>query len=116
MKLLANENIPYESIFYLRDKGYDVLSVGMDFSGTKDSDIMKIAIDEERIILTFDRDYGELIFRLHYKPTKGVVYMRLSEYNPGEPGMIIDELLQSNIDLNQALTVIDHGGVRQRRY
>lgn len=56
MKLLANENFPYASIYYLRDKGYDVLSIGIDNPSILDSEIMNIAINEERTVLTFDRD------------------------------------------------------------
>ena len=77
MKLLANENIPHASINYLRNKGYDVLSIGIDNPSIMDSEIMTIAINEERTIVTFDRDYGELIFRYNYKPEKGVIYLRL---------------------------------------
>jgi len=77
MRLLANENFPYKSIFYLKSKGYDITSIGMDNPSIKDSEIMTIAMAEERTILTFDRDYGELIFRNNYKPEKGVIYLRL---------------------------------------
>jgi len=80
MKLLANENFPYASIYYLRNLGYDILSIGIDNPSIKDSEIMTIAILEERTILTFDRDYGELIFRYNYKPEKGVIYLRFDEY------------------------------------
>ncbi len=117
MKLLANENFPYKSIFYLRDKGYDILSIGIDNPGILDSEIMTIAINEEMTILTFDRDYGELIFRYNYKPEKGVIYLRLEEYEPQEPGLIIEEIITNNeIELTQALTIIDRNGIRQRKY
>lgn len=116
MKILANENFPYPSIYYLKEKGFDVLSIGMDYPGIKDAEIMEIAIKEERIILTFDRDYGELIFRLNYKPEKGVIYLRLNEYTPVEPGHIIERLLRSSYDFSSALTVVDEQGIRQRKY
>lgn len=117
MKLLANENFPFKSVYYLRDKGYDVLFIGIDNPGIMDAEIMNIAIKEERTILTFDRDYGELIFRYNYKPPKGVIYLRLDEYEPQKPGMIIEEIIKNNeIDLTQALTVIDKNGIRQRKY
>ena len=116
MKLLANENFPYSSIYYLREKGFDVLSIGMDNPSIKDSQIMDIAIEERRTILTFDRDYGELIFRYGYKPAEGVVYLRLEEYAPVEPGIIVEQLLESKFDLSNALTVIDRQGIRQRKY
>jgi len=117
MKLLANENFPYKSIFYLKSKGYDVLSIGMDNPSIKDSEIMQIAIAEERTILTFDRDYGELIFRHNYKPQKGVIYLRLDSYSPEEPGYLIEDLLTNKeVDLFRALTVLDKNGLRQRKY
>jgi len=117
MKLLANENFPYKSIYYLKAKGYDILSIGMDNPSVKDSEVMTIAINEERTILTFDRDYGELIFRHNYKPEKGVIYLRLVEYTPDQPGLIIEEItLNKEIDVTRALTVVDKNGLRQRKY
>lgn len=117
MKLLANENFPYKSIFFLKAKGYDVISIGMDNPSIKDSEVMTIAINEERTIVTFDRDYGELIFKHNYKPEKGVIYLRLDEYEPEQPGQIIEEiLLNKDIDLSRALTVVDKNGLRQRKY
>jgi len=117
MKLLANENFPYKSIYYLKEKGYDVLSIGMDNPSVTDSEIMTIAMNEERIIMTFDRDYGELIFHHNYKPEKGVIYLRLDEYQPQEPGLIIEEIINNKeIDLTRALTVVDKNGIRQRKY
>lgn len=117
MKFLADENFPYKSIFYLIGKGYNVLSIGIDNPGILDSEIMTIAINEERTILTFDRDYGELIFRYNYKPEKGVIYLRLDEYEPQEPGLIIEDIITNNeIEITRALTVIDRNGIRQRKY
>ena len=117
MKLLANENFPYKSIYYLKERGYDILSIGMDNPDIMDSEIMAIAIREERTILTFDRDYGELIFRHNYRPEKGVIYLRIDEFEPEEPGLIIEEIITNpDIDLTCALTVVDKTGLRQRKY
>jgi predicted nuclease of predicted toxin-antitoxin system len=117
MKLLANENFPYRSIHYLKGKGYDVLSIGMDNPSITDSEVMSIAITEERTILTFDRDYGELIFKHNYKPEKGVIYLRFDEFEPQQPGLIIEEIITNKeIDLSRALTVVDKNGIRQRKY
>lgn len=64
MKFLANENFPYPSVIELRQAGYDVKSI-LDISPSiSDEEIMQIAINENRTILTFDRDYGELIFKM----------------------------------------------------
>jgi predicted nuclease of predicted toxin-antitoxin system len=117
MKLLANENFPYKSIQYLKEKGYDILSIGMDNPSITDSEVMNIAFKEERTILTFDRDYGELIFKHNYKPDKGVIYLRFDEYAPLQPGLIVEEIITNQeIDLSRALTVVDKNGIRQRKY
>jgi predicted nuclease of predicted toxin-antitoxin system len=67
MKLLANENFPLSSVKILKDSGFDMICVGIDFSGILDSEVMQIAMDQKRTILTFDRDYGELIFKKGFK-------------------------------------------------
>ncbi len=63
MKLLANENFPKASVLLLRSLGYDITSIGEDNPSISDQSVMEIATAEERIILTFDRDYGELIMQ-----------------------------------------------------
>lgn len=63
MRFLANENFPLPSIILLRQGGYDVASMTEDSPGMEDSEVLTRASDEQRIILTFDRDYGELIYR-----------------------------------------------------
>lgn len=117
MKLLANENFPYKSVYYLKEKGYDELSIGMDNPGILDSEIMEIAVRENRLIITFDRDYGELIFRYNYKPEQGVIYLRLDKYQPHEPALIIEDIITNKeFDLTNALTVVNKYGIRQRKY
>ena len=117
MKLLANENFPIKSSHYLKSKGFDITSIGADNPSIQDHAVMTIAIREARTILTFDRDYGELIFKHNYKPQKGVIYLRLDEYKADEPGKIIEELInKKEFDFENALTVLDKNGIRQRRY
>lgn len=117
MKLLANENFPLKSIIYLNSQGFDISAIGKDNPSIKDNEVMNIAIKEERTILTFDRDYGELIFKHNMKPPKGVIYLRLDQYEADEPGKVIEELIYLNeYSFDNALTVIDMNGIRQRKY
>lgn len=96
MKLLANENFPLTSVFYLRSKGFDVHSIGVDQPSIQDHAVMSIAIRKGRTILTFDRDYGELILKPNYRPQKGVIYLRLDEDQADEPGKLIEEAFNKN--------------------
>lgn len=74
MNFLTNENSPRHSIKLLRNAGYDVASVIEDTPGAKDHDVLKRAHAENRIVLTFDRDYGELIYKHKLLIPDGVVY------------------------------------------
>jgi len=117
MKFLANENFPLKSILYLESKGFDIKSIGKDLPGIQDQLIIVLADQEERTILMFDRDYGELIFKHNLKPRAGVIYLRLDHYSPQDPGIIIEQICADlNIKDTNTFTVIDKNGIRQRRY
>lgn len=61
MRFLANENFPLPSINLLRENGHYVKSVTAELAGISDREVVKIALEEALIILTFDKDYGEII-------------------------------------------------------
>lgn len=84
MKLLANENFPFSSVNVLRDAGFDIKAVGIECFGIRDEEVIGFAQEENRTILTFDRDYGELIFKKRFKPEKGLIYLRWNDYEPEE--------------------------------
>ncbi len=117
MKLLANENFPKASVEYLRSLSFDVKFIGEDFAGFLDEEVMGLAIEEQRTILTFDSDYGELIFKKGYRPQAGVIYLRWDNFQPEEPGHLIAQLIgSSNLILKNALTVLAKNHIRQRKY
>ncbi|HSI90960.1 MAG TPA: DUF5615 family PIN-like protein [Adhaeribacter sp.] len=117
MRLLANENFPKASVLLLRKLGYDTTYIAEDYQGITDESVMKIADKEGRLILTFDRDYGELIYKYNFKPESGVLYLRLAEYKPEEPAKIVHDLLTViKIEMTRSLTVYDGVTIRQRKY
>jgi predicted nuclease of predicted toxin-antitoxin system len=116
-RLLANENFPKTSSLFLREKGFDVLAIGMDFPGISDIEILEMAVYQSRTILTFDRDYGELIFRNNFRPQFGIIYLRFKNYSPIFPGELIYKLFQrEDFQVENTFTVIDENGIRQRVY
>jgi predicted nuclease of predicted toxin-antitoxin system len=60
----------------LIDVGHDVVAVQNTMPGARDESVLKMAVQEDRILLTFDRDFGELIFRTVARPAPTTVYMR----------------------------------------
>jgi len=59
MIFLADENLDFPIISALRNAGYDVLSVSELSPSIDDNEVLKIANNENRILLTSDKDFGE---------------------------------------------------------
>jgi predicted nuclease of predicted toxin-antitoxin system len=116
MDFLANENFPLSSIRLLRDAGHDVASVSEDSSGAKDIVVLRRAHEEKRIILTFDRDYGELIYRYKFIIPPRVIYFRFGPSTPDQPSNTLLNILENtNVTILGKFTVIERGRLRQRK-
>lgn len=83
MKFLANENIEQPLVEALRAAGYDVVSLTEDERGLADDQVLSRAEAEGRILLTNDKDFGELVFRLH-RLGIGIVLLRLGTEDGAE--------------------------------
>ncbi|KAA5537276.1 hypothetical protein F0919_06285 [Taibaiella lutea] len=114
---LANENFPKPSTIKLRTNGYDVKSIQEDSPGISDSEVIKIASELNLIILTFDSDYGELIFKYAKETPPAVIFFREKGYDPEFAGAALLSLLKSkSLIFSNAFTVIESNNVRQRFY
>ncbi|MBL7726593.1 MAG: DUF5615 family PIN-like protein [Dinghuibacter sp.] len=114
---LANENFPGPSVTLLRNNGYVVKSIAETTPGIADEEVLRIAINDELIILTFDSDYGELIFRYAHATPPSVVYFREKSNTPNFAGETLLKILSGNlITLANAFTVVEYNGIRQRFY
>jgi len=115
MFFLANENFPLTSVKILRDAGYNVESILEKVPGAKDLEVLKKAKKEKRIILTFDRDYGELIYKYKKFPPLGVLYFKLDPHTPEEPAEILLKIIKKEkISIKGRFTVIRRNSIRQR--
>jgi predicted nuclease of predicted toxin-antitoxin system len=115
MRFLADENFPFPSIKLLRQAEYDVASVSEDSSGIEDVEVLARAVDERRFIVTFDRDYRELIYRLRLTPPIGVIHLRFRPHYPAEPAEILLNLLQTEgLQFESLFTILERDRLRQR--
>lgn len=116
MKFLANENFPVPSIKILRADGIFVKSIIQETPGIDDEKVLDIASKEELIILTFDRDYGELVFRKKLSSPQGLIYFRLRPSNPEEPAQMLLSLIdRGDVELAKKFTIVEHGRIRQKK-
>lgn len=113
-RLLANENFPAQSVAYLREHGYDVFSVAEAAASLSDREVLALALAEGRWILTFDRDYGELVFAKGLPTPPAVIYLRLASYRPEEPGHLLSAIFDRQPDLAGCFVVVEVDGLRKR--
>ncbi|WP_334375759.1 DUF5615 family PIN-like protein [Bradyrhizobium sp. AZCC 1719] len=81
MRWLADECVAAALVAFLRASGHDVLYVAEAAAGLSDTDVMALARHEKRILLTEDKDFGDLVFR-RQQAVPGVVLMRIDFEEP----------------------------------
>ena len=113
--VLADENIPGASIELLRAAGIDVQSAAERGPGMSDVAVLELARIEGRVLITFDRDFGELIYRRGYAAPPAVVYFRFVPANAEEAATVLRSLLEhGGIEIVGRFTVVTRDQVRQR--
>lgn len=115
MRFLLNENIPQRAIEALQEAKFEVISVTKLMAGADDQTVLGYAHQHQLVIITFDRDYGELIYRHQLTCPLGVLYVRFPFASPAETARYIVHLLQQDaLDLAGKFTTADHNRIRQR--
>ena len=115
MRFLLNENIPQKAILALREAGFEVIPVAELMAGADDQTVLGYAHEHQLIVITFDRDYGELIYRHQLPSPLGLLYVRFPFPAPAETARYILHLLkQESLDLVGKFTTAAHNRIRQR--
>ena len=79
MRFLLDQSSDARLIPHLRSLGHDATRIASDYSaGLPDLDVRAIAHRENRILVTDDRHFGELVFQ-HLYPHSGVIFLRLGD-------------------------------------
>jgi len=94
---IVDECTGFGVVKHLRGKGYNVLSVNEDMLSADDSDIIKRAWSENRILITNDKDFGEKVYRDGYQH-RGILLLRLSDDRTANKKNVIDAVLQKYED------------------
>ena len=81
-KLLADENVPRKTVEVLRNEGMDITMVSEASRGMSDRAVIEYANREKRVIVTFDKDFGELVFRERIR-VEGLMLLRFAPFSPG---------------------------------
>ena len=114
MRLIVDENVSGTVIHALREQGHDVLSVKEEMRSESDETILRRAQDEGRIVVTHDKDFGELAFRWRLQASCGVILLRLSGVSPENDNQRILKVMNGEVDLRGHFTVVTDDLVRIR--
>ncbi|MGH6892628.1 MAG: DUF5615 family PIN-like protein [Dongiaceae bacterium] len=112
-KFCANENFPGMIVRWLRASGHDVLYAAEDYVGAADDQILRVANDDQRIVLTFDRDFGELVFHHQEWVAGGIVLFRIPQESAELMLLLIRSFFESSPPLLGFFTVVTPGRFRQ---
>ncbi len=112
MKFLVDESTGAAVVGYLRSVGHDVLGVSELMPQADDQSILARAASEERIVVTNDKDFGQLVFR-SCQPHRGVLLLRLRDESPEIRVAVVKAVLNEHADqLFDHFTVATETGVR----
>lgn len=114
MRVLANENFPRPALLALRAAGVDVEAVAEIMPAASDRSVLRHAVSTNRWLLTFDRDYGELVFLRAVPPPPAIVYLRQGVYLPEWPAEAVLSLLRRGDFVAGHLVVVNGRTVLRR--
>ncbi len=114
MRLALNENIPTSATRELRARGHDVLAAKESMRGATDAQILARAQSELRLLVTQDKDFGELAYRQLLPADCGIILFRLSGINPAADIRRIVEVIESRDDWYGQFAVATDDRVRLR--
>ncbi len=114
MRFLANENFALDAVEALRRAGHDVGWVRTDAPGSPDAAVLARAQTESRVLLTFDKDFGDLAFHANLPAACGVVLFRLAAGSSSALAALVLAALQSRSDWSGHFSVVEPGRIRMR--
>lgn len=114
MTFLANENFPLDAVEALRRAGHDVAWVRTDAPGSTDPQVLARAAAEGRLLLTFDKDFGNLAFHAGLPAGCGIVLFRLAAASSAELAAQVEAAVASRTDWAGHFSVVEPGRVRMR--
>ena len=112
MRLLANENVPAEAVEVLRDQGHDIAWAREQAPGSSDQAVLDRARSEARILVTFDKDFGELAFRARLPAECGIILLRIRAPSSEHIARFLAQALASRQDWPGHFAVIEDDRIR----
>ncbi|CCI35228.1 MULTISPECIES: DUF5615 family PIN-like protein [Microcystis] len=114
MRFLANENFPLDAVEAPGQNGHDVLWIRVESPGISDWEVLSRAQAENRILLTFDKDFGELAFRSRLPASVGIILFRIRVPSASVVAEKVAKVISLRDDWYGHFTVIEEDKIRMR--
>ena len=111
-KFLANENVPTEAVELARQNGLDLSWVTEIAPGADDEAVLALSLAEGRVLITFDKDFGDLAFYQGKQATCGVVLLRPRVRHPDYVAQFLLAVLTQPIAWEGHFSVAREGRMR----
>ncbi|OGE33998.1 hypothetical protein A3J19_02955 [Candidatus Daviesbacteria bacterium RIFCSPLOWO2_02_FULL_41_8] len=110
MKFLLDENIGKKVAYFLQSLDHIVLRIRQINPGIPDYQVLRLAVSKESILITSDKDFGELIFKEKQSST-GVIFLRLQDESSDNKIKALQEVLSKHKEIrNKFITVSEKEG------
>jgi predicted nuclease of predicted toxin-antitoxin system len=114
VNFLVDENVDRQIADCLRLTGHNVEYVAEKDSGITDDEVLEMANENTALLLTADKDFGELVFRQR-RVTSGVVLIRLAGLSSTRKAeIVVSAIKEHGTELRNSFSVITPGAVRIR--
>lgn len=115
MNLVADENVEKQIVDRLREDGHLVLYIAEMQQGISDDEVMHQANSNDAVLITADKDFGELVFRMA-RISSGVILVRLEGLTSENKAILVSNAIKDHIEMfDQAFCVISPGRIRFRQ-
>jgi len=115
VNFVADESVDQQIVERLRREGLGIRYIVEIGPGTSDEDVLELARHEGSILLTADKDFGEMVFRQH-RITEGVIFLRLAGQSQNRKAeIVVSAVKRHGEELLRAFSVITPGGIRIRK-
>lgn len=114
MKIVADESVDFRIVKALRTEGHEVWAVVEEDPSITDKEVLSIAVDQNALLLTEDKDFGELVIRLRL-PHRGILLIRLGGFQIDIRIELVLRAIRENLaDLPNNFAVLDGRRLRIR--
>jgi len=115
VRLLLDENVPTAALPLLRSSGHDAVHVAEVMTSANYESVLALAASEDRVLVTFDRDFGGLVFARRLKAPPGIILLRLLPRGSEELArLLLDLMSDADRHWTGRFSVIERNRVRQR--